>query len=285
VSEVRTRDEALVAVDRGLAQWAAAAAGVLVQAAATASGAQSAAEAEVRRRAARIAALEALRSSLRPGAETRALDREIDQARTAHRTAVLAAQRIAEVAQRIAALRRSQAMDGDARTGAARADLARMLTGLAAYHGLTVGRAGSSLGSSPAPAPARGGESWLAGLGLTEFDVAQVDFSDNPILGSLARSDDLTLADYRWAVQAWDQVVRPGLSRGMSRADFAARDAERGAPQWRRTADVYDLFLGSKVIHLARREDGTLDPGGGRRRIAIARELGIGHLPGKVTER
>ncbi len=287
--EVRTRDEALVAVDRGLAQWAAAATGVLVQAAATASGAQSAAEAEVRRRAAKLAALEALRSSLRPGAETRAFDREIGQARDAQRTAILAAQRITDVAQRLAALRRSQARNADAQIGAARADLARMLTDLAAYHGPAAGGAGlsqgSSSGSSPALAPAPGGESWLADLGMTEFDVTQVDFSDNPILGSFTRSDDLTRADYRWAVQTWDQVVRPGLSRGMSRADFAARDAERGAPLRRRTAEVYDLFLGSKVIHLVRREDGTLDPDGGRRRIEIARELGIGRLPGKMTER
>lgn len=283
--EVRTRDEALVAVDRGLAQWAAAAAGVLVQAAAAVGGARSSAEAEVRRRAARVAALEALRSSLRAGDDTRALDREIGRARDAHRAAIVVARRIMDVAQRIAALRRSQARDADVQIGAARADLARRLTHLAAYHGSATAGAGPAPGSSPASTAAPGGsQSWLADRGMIEFDVAQADFSDNPIIGSFARSDDLTLADYRWAVQTWDQVVRPGLSRGMSRADFAARDTERGAPSLRRTADVYDLFLGARAIRLVRREDGTLNPSGGRHRIAVARELGIDRLPAVVTE-
>ena len=116
---------------------------------------------------------------------------------------------------------------------------------------------------------------------MTEFDVTQVDFSDNPILGSFTRSDDLTRADYRWRVQTWDQVVRPGLSRGMSRADFAARDAERGAPLRRRTAEVYDLFLGSKVIHLVRREDGTLDPTAGGAGLRLPVSLASVAFPGR----
>jgi hypothetical protein len=279
--EVRTRDAALVAVDRGLAQWAAAVTGVLGQAAATVSAAQLAAEAEVRRRAAKAAALEALRTSVRDWAAARALDREIGQARDSHRTAIMAAQRITDVGRRIAALRRSQARDTDALIGAARADLSRRLTDLAGYHGPAAIGAGSSLASGPAPG---GSESWLSDRGMTEFDVAQADFSDNPITGSFVRTGDLTRADYRWAVQTWDQVIRPGLSRGMSRADFAARDTERGAPALRRTADVYDLFLGSQAIRLARRKDGTLNPNGGRHRIEIARELGIDRLPAVMIE-
>ncbi|MHA6784694.1 hypothetical protein ACVGOW_27405 [Pseudonocardia saturnea] len=117
---------------------------------------------------------------------------------------------------------------------------------------------------------------------LTDFDVATADFSDNPIVGNFTRDPGMSRADYRWAVQTWDEVVRPGLDRGLTRDDFATRDAQRGAPPLRRTADVHDMFLGDEPITLNRRPDGSYEVNGGRHRIAIARELGISHLPGKV---
>ncbi len=85
-------------------------------------------------------------------------------------------------------------------------------------------------------------------------------------------------------VTTWDQLVRPGLDRGMFRDDFAARDQTRGAPPLRRTADVYDMILGSDPLRVERRADGTLNVINGRRRIEIASELGISHLPAAVAD-
>jgi hypothetical protein len=123
---------------------------------------------------------------------------------------------------------------------------------------------------------------WLARSGLADIDVAAADFADNPVTGSFGRGG-LTRADYRWAMTTWDQLVRPGLDRGMSRGDFAARDETRAAPPLRRTADVYDMILGSDPIRVERRGDGTLNVINGRHRIEIARELGITQLPAAVT--
>ena len=89
---------------------------------------------------------------------------------------------------------------------------------------------------SAAPSAA-GSAGWLADRGLTDIGVAEAGFADNPITGSFGRAGR-TEPDYRWAMTTWDQVVRPGLDRGMSRDDFAARDAARGATPPRRTADV-----------------------------------------------
>jgi hypothetical protein len=84
-------------------------------------------------------------------------------------------------------------------------------------------------------------------------------------------------------VTTWDQAVRPGLDRGMSRDDFAARDAARGATSPRRTVDVYDMFLGTDPIRVECRSDGTLNVINGLHRITVAQELGITHLPASVA--
>jgi len=117
---------------------------------------------------------------------------------------------------------------------------------------------------------------------MTELSVAEADFSGNPVIGPFAR-DGLTRADYRWMVQAWEEVVRPGLRRGLTRDDFAARDAERGVPVTRSIANVHDIFL-CDPVQVERRPDGKLGVLNGRHRIEIARELGISTLPGVVIE-
>jgi hypothetical protein len=51
----------------------------------------------------------------------------------------------------------------------------------------------------------------------------------------------------------------------------------------RRTADVHDMFLNDgAALAVERRADGKLTVHTGRRRITIARELGIRTLPGQV---
>ena len=109
-----------------------------------------------------------------------------------------------------------------------------------------------------------------------------MDFSDNPIIGAFGRGD-AGLADYRWSVETWESVVRPGLNRGLDRSAFEQRDQARRASPLRRTADVFDLFLGdSDQIVLSRRADGRYDVVNGRHRIQVARELGISVLPARV---
>ena len=283
---VRTRDEALAAVDHGLAQWAAIISGTLTQAEATVRAASAEAQQQLRRWTARVSALEALIAAMPPDDHERAAAAaDLIRARDVLQTVILAATQIDSVAGQFARLRRAQVRDTDARIAAARADLTRRGGGLVAYRaaGSRVDPGSAAAGGLATTGSSAGAGAWLTSRGMTEFTVADVDFSDNPIIGPVAREGS-SRADYRWAVETWDQVIRPGVQRGMTRDDFAALDAQRGAAPGRRTAAVYDLFLGDRAIKLVRRADGTLTPDGGRRRITIARELGIGRLPGKVIE-
>jgi hypothetical protein len=307
MTEIRTRDEALAAVDRALAQWSAETGGLLAQATAAVRNAYTAAEAETSRRAQRVASLEALLSSLPADDPHRAqVQRDLARAGVSLDAARRATQRIAEVDRQVALLQHAHVRTAEPNVTAARADLSRRALQLDAYRAARAGaHAGAAIAgiasaagrlgaagaagaaaltamiTSPAPS-AIDDPTWLARRGLTDIDVARADFADNPITGSFGRGG-LARADYRWAVTTWDQLVRPGLERGTSRDDFAARDEARRAPPLRRTADVYDMMLGSNPLRVERRADGTLNVVDGRHRIEIARELGITHLPAVVT--
>jgi len=144
----------------------------------------------------------------------------------------------------------------------------------------------SDYAAAPVPAPsgasAAGGVPNFGVSGLVDVPVDRMDFEDNPIRGNFGRGG-AEVGDYRWAVETWETVVRPGVLAGQSRADFAARDAARGREiGLRRTAGVYDMFLGDDPIAVSRRSDGSFSVNSGRHRIAIARQLGITHLPGKI---
>lgn len=84
-------------------------------------------------------------------------------------------------------------------------------------------------------------------------------------------------------MQTWNDVVGPGVEGGKTRDDFVRRDAQSNAAPLRRTADVYDMFLGSDRIRVDRQPDGSLNVINGRHRFQIARELGIKTLPGQVS--
>ena len=123
----------------------------------------------------------------------------------------------------------------------------------------------------------------LAPLGLQIVELEAVDYSDNPIVGKFGEGG-ADLPDYRWAVETWDTVVGPGLTRSMDRDAFAERDLSRGAAVFRRSADVYDLFLGPSAVTLSRRPDGTYNVVVGRHRIHAARQLGIRTLPARILQ-
>jgi predicted nucleic acid-binding protein len=304
VTEIHTHDDALAAIDRALAQWAADTSHILAQAMAWANGAQTAAEAEASRRVQRVAALESLLSSMLPDDPQRAqVQRDLAHAARSLDAARQAARRIAEVSRQVARLQHSQVRTAEISVTTARADVSRRAAALGAYRAVRIGsgvgpavagivgalgRVGAAgaaalaaVTAAPAPSAAVGAPTWLDRCGLTDIAVAEADFADNPITGSFGR-DGLTRADYRWALTTWDQVVRPGLERGMSRDDFAVRDQARGARPLRRAADVHDMILGTDSLRVERRVDGTLNVINGRHRIEIARELGIAHLPAAV---
>ena len=84
-------------------------------------------------------------------------------------------------------------------------------------------------------------------------------------------------------MQTWNDTVGPGVAKGMTRDDFAARDLRGDAQPLHKTADVYDMFLGTGRIHVARQTDGSLNIVNGRHRFQVARDLGITSLPGQVS--
>lgn len=134
----------------------------------------------------------------------------------------------------------------------------------------------SPLTSPVAPA----GASAFAAQGLEFVDLADVDFSDNPVLGEFGRGG-ASEEDYQWAVQTWADTIQPGIQQGKTRDDFAAADAANNAEPLRRQADAYDMFM-SDPIRLSRQANGTYGVIGGRHRIDMARRLGIGSLPAVI---
>jgi hypothetical protein len=286
MAEVRTREEALAAIDAGLVRWAGAAADVLAWAMAVASGAQAEAEAEAVGRSRRVAELADLLASLGPEEKLRPVAAaDLARARESLASARQVVTWLADVAVSIAALQRSLAANTAGFVTAAGSDLALRGRELGAYRAAGgLGGLGGSAGlgwraaGAPGVPPGTGGAGWLVGCGLSDLDVAQAGFADNPITGTFGRGG-ATRADYLWALSAWDETVRPGLDRGLNRDDFAARDAARRAPPLRRTADVYDMFLGSDPIRVERRPDGSVTVLNGRHRLQIAGELGITRLP------
>lgn len=283
MSEVRTRDEAITAVDQALSAWLSTVTGVLQIAQSVGRAAGQQAQDELGDRRNRISAIQALMASADQDGHRR-LEAELRRVADAHVVAQRAVNDAQRIQDRLSQLARAQTREATTRVNAARADLSRMTLALQGYRSGTASGAGAGPASANSAGPAVDG---LSQLGLTELDVSAADLDSNPILdgapGAAAfGKGGLTRADFRWAVQTWNDTVGPGIARGKTRDDFAARDAASSAPPLRRTADVYDLFVASDRIRVNRRPDGTLDITGGRHRLQIAKELGIKTLPGEV---
>jgi hypothetical protein len=279
MSGVATTPGALDGLRSALGAWAREAAGIAPQASAAAAALAGEAEHAVRVRAARRSAIEALLRAAREREERGRLERELQLATESLEHARRALQRTQEV---VAAVRRLERRTGESVSGrvpAASHELGRKLQALADYRAVTV--AGSPP-AAPAPAAGAAGVDFRA-PGIVDVPIDRADFADNPILDGFRRGG-AELSDYRWAVETWETIVRPGVLAGQTREDFARRDAERGRHSGlRRTAGVYDLFLGSDPIHFSRRADGSLSVDNGRHRVEAARQLGITHLPGRLS--
>lgn len=279
---VRTREEALALVDSALAKFDEQVGGFLAQATAVAASAVQRAEDVVRRWETKVYALEAAVAAAEE-AKRRRIQAELIQAREQLNQARRAHRRVADVSEGVRTLQRSYAQQCSPIVAAGRGHLAGRVGAVQEY--LSGGGGGASSGGGGSAGVGSGGlGAVLAGLGMTSVSATAADLDDTPIRDGFKRGG-LSRGDYRWAVQTWNDTVGPGVARGMTRDDFAARDnGDPAAPPLRRTADVYDIFLGSEAIRADRRPDGSLNIINGRHRLQIARELGIKDLPGRVFE-
>ena len=280
VGTVHTREEALAEVHQALGHFSGAVQAVMAEAQAAANAVYEEAGRECSAREATVSELQRILVSLGPDQDPApvvvALSRAEARVAAAHRARAQAAGGRDVLAS---ACRRLRSVVSD-QVVAARADLGTRSAHLAAYSttGWTVGaeRAVPTHASAPPPG---GAAAKLAAMGLQEVELDRIDFSDNPVVDG--GRGGASLVDYRWAAETWESTVKPGLATGMTRDDFAARDAARDAQPLRRTADVYDMFVGSDAIRLSLRPNGTWDVIGGRHRIEAARQLGIRSLPAR----
>jgi hypothetical protein len=238
------------------------------------------AEAEVRRRAATKAALEAALASCRHE-EREGLKRQLALAAESLEDARRGLQQANGASRAAQALERRISDSAGSRVPRAAGELARKLDALADYYAVPL----PTSGQPPAiPIAASTGDTTSDDFGvpgIVNVPIAHASFDDNPILDGYQRGG-ANLGDYRWAVEKWETVVRPGVLAGKTREDFERRDAETGSTGLRRTAGVYDMFLGGDPIQFARRPNGSLDVASGRHRVAVAKQLGITHLPGRL---
>lgn len=271
MTEVRTRDEAI-------------AKGLLAQAGAIARAAYDKAEGAVRKRGIEVAVLTALLEAASPE-EKRGVQARLVRAQEASEQARRARLRVTDIQAAVAILNQSHTTVATEQVARARSQLSAMSRALESYRvveGMTFGGGGSGH-----VGPASSGGSTSTGHGLSSVDVSAADLGENPILddhgsqGTFGKGG-LSRADYRWAVQTWNDTVGPGVASGKTRDDFADRDARSNAPMLRRTADVFDMFLGTDRLRAERRSDGSLHILNGRHRLLIAKELGITNLPGEV---
>ncbi len=284
MTEVRTRDEALASVDQALQAWSSDVAGVLIQAQTAVRAARGEVEAAVRKFANEVAALEAHLSAADEESRRR-LQTKLSRAKESLENAKRASARVAQVEASVSRLNRAHVSTASQQVSSARAQLSAMSRALDGYRSSGGGlRGGGPTGTGSAPTTATP----LAGIGLVDLDVSSADLDHSPILdddrsqGTFGKGG-LSRADYRWAVQTWNDTVGPGVAGGKTREDFVEQDIRSDAQPLRRTADVYDMFLGSDRIRADRRPDGSFDIVNGRHRLLIARELGIKTLPGQVS--
>lgn len=275
-----------MSIDSALQAWSVNVADLLAQSECAACEARAEAEALVRRMANHVAALEVMLSAVDAEGRVR-LQRRLTRAREALDDARRAGARVAQVEASARRLTRDHLSTSSQHVENARAQLAAMALALGDYRsaGAAVrGGGGGILGTATVRKP----DAAIAAAGLIDLDVNSADLEENPVLdddrtqGTFGKGG-LSRSDYRWAVQAWHDIVGPGIAAGKTRQDFADRDARSAAQPLRRTADVYDVFLGSDRIRVDKRSDGSLEVVNGRHRLLIARELGINTLPGQVS--
>jgi hypothetical protein len=278
VAGASTDPAALDALRSALDTWAKTAAAIAIQGRAAANALVDETEAEVRARSSRKGALESALQAVE-GENRLRLAREVELADVSLGRARLALDHAQEAASAAQILERRIEVSTASNVPRALHELARKLRALSDYAAASIPTnqaSGSGGGGS-------GGQGYPAG-DIVDVSIEQASFDDNPIQDGYKRGG-ADISDYRWAVETWETVVRPNVLAGKTREHFEQRDAEMGRQTGlRRTAGVYDMFLGSDPIQFSRRPDGSLEVNGGRHRVEIAKQLGITHLPGRLHE-
>lgn len=277
MANTATTPEALAELRSVLRAFATTAVGVATQTSAAAGAVVSEAEKAVRARSAKKAALEAALRAAKPKERAR-LQRELQLAEESLQAARRSLSNATEAARAAQALHKRINESANTRVPRASESLGRKLDALSDY------RAVPSPGSAGVTSPSDSavGDIGYGVEGIVDVPIENATFDDNPIKDGYHRGG-ADISDYRWAVETWDTVVRPGVLAGKTREDFERRDNEMGRYSgFRRTTGVYDMFLGDDSIHFSRRADGTLDVASGRHRVEIARQLGLTHLPGRL---
>ncbi len=272
-----TNAEVISELRTALNTWVHTATGIATQVGAAVMTHAARAEAEVRARSSRMAAIEALLVTAK-GEERARLAREADLASASLERARRALNLANDAAQRSQRLQRQIEETAGERVQRAAEVLSRKHAALADYASAPIPSASGAAGSGASV------DSDFGVPNIVNVPIEQADFADNPILDGFQRGG-ADIGDYRWAVETWETIVRPGVLAGKAREDFARRDEELGQQSgFRRSAGVYDMFLGDDPIQFSRRADGRLDVASGRHRVAIARQLGLTHLPGQLHE-
>jgi hypothetical protein len=269
--------EAMTELRTALNTWGRTATGLATQLSAAVTAHATNAEAEVRVRSSKTAAIEALLVTAK-GEERARLVREAALASASLERARQALNLSNEAAQRSQRVQRQVEEAAGERVQRAAEALWRKRAALVDYESAPIPSASAAVGA---------GAPVAVNFGVPEIVdvlIEQADFADNPILDGFQRGG-ADISDYRWAVETWETTVRPGVLAGKTREDFARRDEELGQQSgFRRSAGVYDMFLGDDPVQFSRRADGRLDVASGRHRVAIARQLGLTHLPGRLHE-
>ena len=273
-----TTDPAAIAqLDASLRAWSSSAIGLVRQTTAATSAVVTRAEAAVRKCSANQSAVEAALSSARDEEDKTRLQRDLREATAALESAKRGLATASDAARSAQLLERRIGDSATGRVPDATRSLSKKLEALADYR--DTGPPASTAGNAASNGPA----AYDYGVeGISDVPLDQADFCDNPIRDGYHKGG-AKVEDYRWAVETWETVVRPGVLAGKSRDDFESRDIAMGRESgFRRTAGVYDMFLGGDLIEFSRRADGSLDVASGRHRVEIAKQLGITHLPGRV---
>lgn len=279
MSVIRTEDQVLAQLQDALVAWSQGSSAAARQAAGAVGRLRELAERTRQQHAQRLtAAIAAERDAGRLSLATRAAT----DAQTNHLASII--EHYDDLMTRLEAARRR--LDGPTASAvfAARADLSRRRRHLEQYRAGGGGQGITGAVAVPSPgAAASSPDESLVARGLEEVPLDEISFADNPLVGDFGRGGN-TLTDYRWALETWETTVRSGIAAGMTRDDFAQRDAQRSAVPLRRTADVYDMFLGdTDRIRLSLRPGGGYEVTNGRHRIQAARDLGLYSLPASVS--
>lgn len=271
-----TSPEAIADLRSAIDRWGTSAIGIARQASAAAAALVTEIEAAVRARSARKAALEALLRSAKDADRGR-LAGQLHAATASLESARSALQDATDAARATQTLQRRINDCGSGRVPEASRALTRKLGALSEYQSSAVRST-----STPTPAATTVADRGYGVQGIVDVPIDQARFDDNPIQDGYYKGG-ADIADYRWAVETWETVVRPGVLAGKTREDFEQRDTAIGQHTgFRRTAGVFDMFLGNDPIQFSRRADGTLDVSSGRHRVQVAQRLGLTHLPGRL---